>query len=131
MFTGPTDLLLLDELWVGLRPDPSRKTRLAGSPTQEEVDAEVWGPVQFVEGIDGSPSRKRSAVFEGVEQATPVIVSVEPSRQPPGVHDREQWQRQWRGQPARVKIHCLAGDYAWDLNRNVDSKSLDPGSGLW
>lgn len=128
---GPVDLVVLDELWVELRPDTSRKMRLAGSPTQEDIDAEVWGPAQFVEHIDGSPSRKRSGTFEAVEQATPVIMSVERSRRPRWVDDEDWWRTQWRGQPARVKIHCRAGDYVWDLNRNVDSKLLYLGKGLW
>ena len=131
MLAGPVDLLALDELWVELRPDTTRKTRLAASPSQEEVDAEVWGPIQFVEGIDGSPPRKHSAVFGGVEQATPVIISVERSRRPQWVADEEQWRAQWSKQPARIKIHCRAGRDPWVLNRNVDSKLLNPPRAVW
>jgi hypothetical protein len=123
---SPVDLVVLDELWVELRPDTSRMTRHAGSLTQEEVDAEVWGPVQFVEHIDGSPSRKRSTTFKAIEQASPLIISVERSRRPQWVADDEQWRAQWSKQPARIKIHCRAGDDAWVLNRNVDSKLLYP-----
>lgn len=126
VLAGPVDLVALDELWVEVRPDKSRKTRLAGSPTQDEINDEVWGPAQFVEHIDGSPSRKRSAVFEDVEQATPVVISVERSRRPQWVADDEQWRTLWSKQPARIKIYCRAGSDSWNLNRNVDSKLLFP-----
>lgn len=60
MLTGPTGLDRIDGLTVTIRDDHFRRgegTLTAGSPTREEIRAQVWGPNRFRPGTGPDEAR--------------------------------------------------------------------------
>ncbi|GLW74942.1 hypothetical protein Kpho02_72390 [Kitasatospora phosalacinea] len=67
-FEGPASLERLDEVEIIIRDDGySRPPSPTGSPTQEEIDAQVWGPYRFRPGIDQASADGRSVPPAAVE----------------------------------------------------------------
>lgn len=124
--TGPLSLRRLDEIAVAVVPsdDLDRTPRLAGSVSQEEVDAQVWGPFRFRPGADGAdPTGHSVAPFAlRVGQGRPFAAE---RTRPPHWEEGEdlvgQWRRRWAGRPMRLVLTCRrAGDDVWVVPYDVE-----------
>ncbi|GAA3251566.1 hypothetical protein [Nonomuraea helvata] len=107
-FNGPA---ALGELTVSvtIRNDKPRNSTLAGSPSQEEIDAQVWGPYRFVPHVDGADQHGRAAapikLLPGDGRQFSLQRTIAPS------WTREEWWRdEFKYAPVRVGLRCTSGD---------------------
>lgn len=125
---GPGALGTLDEVSIKVGDDDMDHTVLnqAGGPTQEEVDAHVWGPWRFTPSTDHADQHGRGV------PAVPMVVgrgrpySLERTRRGywmRGMTD-EQWQRRYTGQPIRLIFTCRRGNEEWVIARRVENPPI-------
>ncbi|MEU5496192.1 hypothetical protein [Streptomyces griseofuscus] len=122
---GPPPLRRLDEICIEIAQsdDMSRIASLPGGPTQDELDAQVWGPMRFTYGSDGADeSGKTVAPFAlKVGQGRPFAIErTRPPHWQEG-NDREaHWRNQWIHSPMRLVLTCQReGFKEWVITRDV------------
>ncbi|MEW2578325.1 hypothetical protein [Streptomyces syringium] len=111
---GPLPLGHLDEVNIAIvsSDDADRTSTLPGPPTQEDIDAQVWGPYRFTHGADGADAHgsRVQAVSMQVGRGRPF--SIEMTRAPlwqEGGDAQERWRSRWRGTPLCLLITCRRG----------------------
>jgi len=112
---GPDGLDRLDGVEVRVRDDKDRSPQVAGEPTQEQIDATIWGPYRFEPSADGADHLGRVvatfALRRGDERALYMRPSLPPSWSTPGW-----WLGEYAEQPIRLEIICTRhGDEPWRL----------------
>jgi hypothetical protein len=129
---GPNPLRSLDEITIRVDDDDNDHTLRhphVGGPTQEQIDAHVWGPWRFLPSSDGAGQDGRTvrpAVSLNVGRGHPF--SMERTHHGfwmTGMTD-ETWQRQYVDQPIRLIITCRRGDEEWVVARRVENPWLPP-----
>ncbi|SFE34316.1 hypothetical protein [Streptomyces mirabilis] len=82
---GPLPLCHLDEVRLKVVPsdDMSRTVTFTGGPSQEQVDAQVWGPLRFTPGADGAGVTGQSVAPFSLQVGTGRPFSLERRRAPP------------------------------------------------
>jgi hypothetical protein len=123
LLTGPDDLRRLDEVRISIRNDDRVYEARPGhdGPTQEELDAFVWGPYRFPFGADGADQDGRGVAPFPLDVGAGNLLVLErtrPGRWMTGT-SREGWQRQWRDFPIRLTLICRRGDEEWRLERRL------------
>lgn len=125
---GPLPLGQLDVIAIEIvsSDDAERTDRLAGGPTQEEIDAQVWGPYRFSHGaddadIDGHTVRP---VPMQVGRGRPFsIESTRPPRWQEGEHRDDDWWGQWEGKPLRLVMKCSRDGFEpWVVPYDVERR---------
>ncbi|GAX52844.1 hypothetical protein [Streptomyces olivochromogenes] len=111
---GPLSLGSLDEIRVVVMSsdDMDRAPRLAGPPTQDEVDAQVWGPYRFTHGADGADVDGRTIAPFALRVGAGRPFSIEKTSPPPwqeGSDRVERWRDQWLNKPMRLVLTCRRG----------------------
>lgn len=118
-FTGPPGLHKLT-ITATIRNDwPDRKSTLNGGPTQEQLDAQIWGPYRFVHGVDGGSQDGRtiSPFTLLVGDGRPFALERTPS---PRWADAAGWRQRYEGAKVRLALHCVHdGDEPWIVHRDV------------
>lgn len=118
-FTGPPGLHKLT-ITATIRNDwPDRKIICNGGPTQEEVDAQIWGPYRFVHEVDGGSQDGRT-----ISPFTLLVGDGRPfaleSSKHPNWTDHAWWRQQYNGAPVRLALHCVHEDDApWTVHLEV------------
>ncbi|MER6374665.1 hypothetical protein [Streptomyces mirabilis] len=113
---GPLPLCHLDEIRPKVVPsdDTSRTVTLASGPSQQHVDAEVWGPSRFTPGGDGAGiTRQRVAPFS-LQVGTGRPFSLERTRAPlwqRGEDRDRRWRDDWLNKPLRLVLTCRREDF--------------------
>ncbi|WP_150245616.1 hypothetical protein [Nocardiopsis quinghaiensis] len=117
--TGPTGLEGLDRVEVTIAdPLPDRYPVIAGGPTQQELDAQVWGPYRFVTSTTGVTGHGTAQV-EHVRPHTPVDLALEQTPAPAWVADPAGWQEERAGQ-LLITLVCHHARYRpWTLERQT------------
>lgn len=108
---GPITLCHLDEIRIKVvqSDDKNYSTTLPGEPTQEQVDAQVWGPLRFARGTDGvNASGKTVDPFSlEVGKGRPFAVErTSPPRWHEGDDPAARWLSQWRNKPMKLELTC-------------------------
>lgn len=108
---GPLPLCRLDEIRLEIvqSDDMSYASTLAGGPSQEELDAQVWGPIRFSHGANGADINGKTVEPFGLAVGRGHPFSVELTRPPRWIvgNDRaEQWRERWAGKPVRMVLTC-------------------------
>ena len=112
---GPHGLDRLDGVKIRLRDDKDRSPQVAGGPTQEQIDAAIWGPYRFEPGVDGADRLGRSVEAFSLRQGDERPLYVRPSMRPEW-SSPEWWLGEFADQPIRVEIICTrVGDEPWRL----------------
>jgi hypothetical protein len=133
-FTGPVGLDRLDEVTVTIR-DEGGVDRLeqviAGGPTREDVEAQVWAPRRFNtaakdQALDDTGRRARAHLIREVASWHPLMLV--PS-EPPGwsastPQDRpivaKRWAEDYAGKPLRLLITCRReGHERWHVPLDI------------
>lgn len=123
---GPLPLCHLDEIRVEIvqSDDMSRVATLPGEPTQEQLDAQVWGPIRFTHGADGADVDGRTVAPFSLEVGKGRPFSIERTRPPHWQQgdDRDAgWRDQWLNKPMRVVLTCRReGFKEWVVPRDVE-----------
>ncbi|MFD5910199.1 hypothetical protein ACFWHL_15930 [Streptomyces massasporeus] len=123
---GPLPLCHLDEIRIEIvqSDDMSRTATLPGSPTQEELDAQVWGPLRFTHGADGADVNGKIVAPFGLEVGRGRPFSVERTRPPHWQQgdDRDaRWRDQWLNKPMRLVLTCRRDGFKdWVVPYNVE-----------
>lgn len=104
--TGPRSLKRLDTLQVRLEDDHPRSPVVAGGPTQEDLDAQLWGPYRLSEG-DGRTA-ELTDVAVGQLYTLWLTATTAPRWTPP-----EHWRQDQEGAPVFVTVACLSGGASW------------------
>lgn len=123
---GPLPLCHLDEIRIAIAQsdDMSRVATLAGGPTQEELDAQVWGPLRFAHGADGADVNGKTVAPFSLEVGKGRPFSVERTRPPlwQAGDDRDtRWRGEWLNKPMRLVLTCRReGFEAWTVPREVE-----------
>ncbi|MFE1841656.1 hypothetical protein [Streptomyces sviceus] len=123
---GPLPLCHLDEIRIEIvqSDDMSRTVTLPGGPTQEEVDAQVWGPMRFTHGADGADVSGKTVAPFSLEVGTGRPFSVERTRPPhwqEGNDRADRWREQWLNTPMRVVLTCKReGFKSWVVPRDIE-----------
>lgn len=123
---GPLPLCHLDEIRMEIvqSDDMSRIARLPGSPSQEELDAQVWGPLRFTHGADGADINGKTVDPFNLEVGTGRPFSIERTRPPHWQqgNDRDaRWRDQWLNTPMRLVLTCRrAGFTNWVVPCEVE-----------
>lgn len=123
---GPLPLDHLDEIRVEVTQsdDMDYTPRLAGGPTPEQVNAQVWGPLRFVPGVDGADVSGQ--VISGFPLRVGVgrPLALERTRSPVWWegNDREaRWRDKWLHKPMRLVLTCrLDGFEPWKVPYEVE-----------
>ena len=108
---GPVPLCHLDEISIEIvqSDDMSYRARTPGPPTQEELDAQVWGPFQFTHGADGADVNGKTVDPFPLEVGKGRPFSLERTRAPywQQGNDRDvRWREQWLNRPVRLVLTC-------------------------
>jgi hypothetical protein len=123
---GPVPLCQLDEIRIEIvqSDDMSRVVTLPGGPTQEQVDAQVWGPIRFTHGADGAPVGGNTVAPFALAVGKGQPFSVERTGPPhwqQGDDRVERWRSQWLNKPMRLVITCRKeGFKPWVVPYRVD-----------
>lgn len=123
---GPLPLCRLDEIRLAIvsSDDMSRLARLPGGRSQEELDAQVWGPLRFTHSADGADINGQTVSPFSLEVGTGRPFSIERTRPPHWQQgdDRDaRWRDQWLNTPMRLVLTCKReGFKAWIVPRDVD-----------
>lgn len=123
---GPYPLQNLDRMAVSITSsdDSDRMSRLAGGPTQEEVDAQVWGPYRFTHGADGADEGGHTVAPVSLKVGRGRPFSIEQTRPPTwqeGSDRQERWWNQWTGKPLKLVITCQRAGFApWVVPVDVE-----------
>jgi hypothetical protein len=108
---GPLPLCHLDEIRVKVVPsdDMSRTVTLAGGPSQEEVDTQVWGPLRFTTSTDGAGRDGQTVAPFSLQVGTGRPFSLERTRPPiwqQGDDRDRHWRDEWLNKPLRLVLTC-------------------------
>lgn len=112
---------------VTVRDDwPGRTSVLTGGPTQEEIEAQVWGPYRFIHGVDGGSEDGRTAVpfslLAGDGRQFALDRTVSPRWAIPA-----DWRRRYDDAPLRLALHCVHGDdKPWIVRYEVPVDRAEP-----
>ncbi|MFY7068944.1 hypothetical protein ACOQFV_24065 [Nocardiopsis changdeensis] len=104
--TGPRSLERLDTLQVRLEDDHPRSPVVAGGPTQEDLDAQLWGPYQLSQG-DG---RTVELTDVAVRQLYALRLTATP---PPPWAVPAHWRQDQNSAPLIVTVQCRSGRTSW------------------
>jgi hypothetical protein len=131
---GPAALDHLDRVTVRIRDDiPGRAPVTPGGPTAEEIVQQVWGPYQFVPGVDGADQTGRSVAPFGLLLGEWRPLALERTPAPTWSAEPDGWRRQYNEQPVRLTLACVReGDEPWTVPKEVrvdqDAPPSAPGS---
>lgn len=108
---GPLPLHQLDEVEIEVvaSDDMSRIVTLAGGPSQEEVDAQVWGPLRFVPNAneaDVNGQRIPSFLLRVGAGHPFALERTRPPRWQEGNDRQQRWRDQWLNKPMRLILTC-------------------------
>ncbi|KAB1979454.1 hypothetical protein [Streptomyces triticiradicis] len=108
---GPLPLCRLDEIRLAIvqSDDMTREARPPGEPTQEQLDAQVWGPFRFSHGADGADVDGRTVNPIALEVGAGRPFSIERTRPPhwqQGDDRGARWRDQWINRPMRLVLTC-------------------------
>ncbi|MEV7737825.1 hypothetical protein AB0O75_38125 [Streptomyces sp. NPDC088921] len=98
--------------------------RLAGGPNQEQVDAQVWGPLRFVPGVDGADANGQTIPAFPLRVGVGRPLALERTRPPlwQEGNDREaRWRDKWLNTPMRLVFTCRRDGFEpWVVPYEVD-----------
>jgi hypothetical protein len=123
---GPLPLCHLDEIRIEIvqSDDMSRTATLPSGPTQEELDAQVWGPLRFTHGADGADVQGKTVAPFSLEVGKGRPFSIERTQPPPwqeGNDRDDRWRDQWLNKPMRLVLTCRReGFKTWTVPRDVE-----------
>ena len=123
---GPLPLCHLDEIRVEVAQsdDMDYTPRLAGGPTEEQVAAQVWGPLRFVPGSDGADRNGHTVVPFALTVGRGRPFALERTRSPlwwDGNDREERWRDKWLNLPMRLVLTCRReGFEPWTVPYEVD-----------
>ena len=123
---GPLPLCHLDEIRVEVvqSDDMDYSPRLAGSATQEQVDAQVWGPLRFVPGSDGADRNGQTVAPFALAVGKGRPFALERTRSPlwwDGNDREERWRDKWLNKPLRLVLTCRREGYEpWTVPYELD-----------
>jgi hypothetical protein len=119
LLEGPAGLDRLDELIVTVRNDrPDRAPATAGEPTQEQIDQQVWGPLQFREGIENQHG-PRTASWRNLERGERAVFLMQYTSPPPwSTGSPVDWRVDHGYDKARLTLTCRRKGYQpWTIPR--------------
>lgn len=102
VFVGPPGLDRLDRVTMTIRDDiRGRAPVIVGGPAAEQIARQIWGPYQFVRGVDGVDESGRS-----VEPVELLLGDWRPfalkrTLPLPWSYDNSGWRQQYADQPVR------------------------------
>ena len=125
---GPDPLIGLDSVAVVVRDDGlDHSAFLAGGPTQEEVNQQIWAPLHFFPGINGVGEPGRATPQFSLEHGD--LRSFDMKRTPrprwstsvgPDPFSGPDWPAPNQEKPIRLRIECRSGQHRpWYLHRDV------------
>ncbi|MFF1628928.1 hypothetical protein [Streptomyces sp. NPDC058272] len=123
---GPLPLCHLDEIRVEIAQsdDMDYTPRLAGGPTEEQVAAQVWGPLRFVPGSDGADRTGHTVVPFALAVGRGRPFALERTRSPFWWEDddrEERWRDKWLNLPMRLVLSCRREGFdPWTVPYEVD-----------
>ncbi|GGT13203.1 hypothetical protein GCM10010271_15170 [Streptomyces kurssanovii] len=108
---GPLPLCHLDEIRIAVvaSDDYVRAARLPGGPSQDELDAQVWGPFRFTHGADGADVNGQTVEPFSLQVGAGRPFSMERTRPPHWQEGQERdahWRNQWTNTPIRLIATC-------------------------
>ncbi|MFE9601607.1 hypothetical protein [Streptomyces hokutonensis] len=123
---GLLPLCHLDEIRVEVAQsdDMDYTSRLAGGPTEEQVAAQVWGPLRFVPGSVGADRNGHTVVPFALAVGRGRPFALERTRSPlwwDGNDREERWRDKWLNLPMRLVLTCRReGFEPWTVPYEVD-----------
>ncbi|MFD3418848.1 hypothetical protein [Streptomyces decoyicus] len=123
---GPLPLQRLDEIHIRVVPsdDADRTSRLPNGPSQEDLNAQVWGPYRFTHGADGADINGQTVAPFSLRVGAGRPFSVEktwPPRWIRGDSTAQQWTDQWLNMPVRLILTCIReGFNQWTVPYEVE-----------
>jgi hypothetical protein len=123
---GPLPLSRLDQVRIQIHPsdDKSRVATLPNGPTQDDLDAQVWGPLRFTHGADGADVDGRTVAPFSLEVGKGRPLSVELTRPPhwqQGNNRIAEWRDEWLNKPMRLVLTCTRHGFAdWVVPYEVE-----------
>lgn len=118
---GPVGLDALDSVTLSFRGDGMARG----------VVDNVFGPVRFVRGVDGAPSRTMST-SKSIERGGFLILQVEQTQPHASGWNDQSWAAEFQHQPVRLRLECRKQGWpAWFLTQDLEGPNLaDPGDGI-
>lgn len=104
--TGPSSLERLDTLRIRLEDDHPRRPVTVGTHTQEDLDAQLWGPYRF------SQSEGRTTELSHVTVGQLHTLRLTATSPPPWTVP-EHWRQDQDGAPVFVTVQCHSGRKTW------------------
>lgn len=125
---GPLALRHLNEVAISIGNDDAERTaHLAGSVSQEELDAQVWGPYRFTYGADGADVNGRAVRPVPLHVGRGRPFAIEKTRAPRwqrGDDANERWRQQYDQTPIRLVLTCRSeGHEPWTVPYEVETPS--------
>lgn len=118
--TGPVGLPQLDGVAIAVRDDRVDRTPVtAGSPTAEEIKAQIWGPYRLRPGVDGADEIGRTSPARPVQRGEALYFLLEPTLAPPWASSSEDWRSDYRRTPVRLTFTCVRGEDEWIVPAEV------------
>ncbi|MEU8525236.1 hypothetical protein AB0C77_06480 [Streptomyces sp. NPDC048629] len=125
---GPAGLDGLDAITIQIRDDNIDRTpRTAPPPTAEDVAAHIWGPLQFIPGIDNVEAPGRDTPPFPLEPGRAKVFDMTNTQNPSwyeGDDAARRWRSEVRKQPVRLWIECRKeGHKPWFIHKEVPIQS--------
>ncbi|SEC88780.1 hypothetical protein SAMN05216489_01884 [Streptomyces sp. 3213] len=123
---GPLPLHHLDEIRVEVKQsdDMDYTPTLAGGPTLEQVNAQVWGPYRFVPRVNDADENGQVMPGFPLRVGAGRPLAMERTRPPHWQegNDREaRWRDKWLNKPMRLVLICRRDDFApWEVPYDLD-----------
>lgn len=122
---GPSTLDRVDEVVVRVLDDMVRPpSSIAGSATDEQMAAVVWGPWRFPPGLDGIDQYGRTVVVPTrLEMGDRTRVYMERTTPPRWWGSgTPAWRHQYAGTPLRLRFTCRRDEVDWRILVDVDEQ---------
>ena len=123
---GPLSLHHLDEIRIQVvaSDDMSRTATMAGGPSQEAIDAQVWGPFRFVPNINEADANGQRIPSFPLRVGAGHPFALERTRPPlwqEGNDRQEHWRDQWLNKPMRLVLTCRRDGFdPWTVPYEVE-----------
>ncbi|MFJ4869590.1 hypothetical protein [Streptomyces sp. NPDC088757] len=120
---GPQHLKSVESLTVEvLNDDHDRSVNRPGGPTPEEINTQIWGPYQFIPGVNGADDIGRRVTVRSLNVGSSRSFEMKRTRPPYWQTSPNAEVKWYPHHPIRLRLICRHGDQEWVIVKSVSTE---------